>query len=296
MKIKQLIIPVIFLALMASCNPLKQMQTHQSSIEEAYNAGNYQKALESYEQLVRYHKTKGSSVKTEYLEMAAKSAVEVEHYQQAEELLLRWIDKSDDYEPIRLLGSIYEETGKTDKEYDHWNRYWDDIQSEEMKEEIGTRLFAIEMERKEYDKALKRAREMPPMSDPRILFMRVEALDATGNQEEARKVCNSLLEKNPDYEPAMLWKAKDIYERAEKWYKAEMSEYNENPEYTAYVYLRRELKKISAMYRESRDLFEKLHQDDPNNKTFIRYLKNIYLRLEMREEAAKMDMLLENQQ
>jgi predicted Zn-dependent protease len=49
------------------------------------------------------------------------------------------------------------------------------------------------------------------------------------------------------------------------------------------------------MYRQSRDIFEKLHQEDPDNQLYIKYLKNIYLRLEMNEEAAKMDMLLENQ-
>jgi tetratricopeptide (TPR) repeat protein len=151
------------------------------------------------------------------------------------------------------------------------------------------------MKRKEYEDALERANKMPPLSDPRIMSMRMEALEETGKKDEARKLCETILEKHPDYEPAMEWKAIDIYERAESWYKSEMSKYNENADYTAYVYLRRELKKISAMYRESRDIFEKLHQNNPGNTQYIKYLKNIYLRLEMREEATKMDMLLENQ-
>ncbi|WP_291856731.1 hypothetical protein [Marinilabilia sp.] len=49
------------------------------------------------------------------------------------------------------------------------------------------------------------------------------------------------------------------------------------------------------MFRESRELFEKLHEDDPDNQQYIKYLKNIYLRLDMKGEASKMDMLLENQ-
>ena len=59
--------------------------------------------------------------------------------------------------------------------------------------------------------------------------------------------------------------------------------------------LKRELKKISAMFRQSRELFEKLHEGDPDNEQYIKYLKNIYLRLDMNGEASKMDMLLENQ-
>lgn len=295
MRIIQLTAFALLLALMASCNPLKKMYNHQDSMEEAFNAGNYEQALISYNQLVNFHKANETELETEYLAMAAKSAVQTEQYRQAENLLKQWIEETDDFEPVKLLATVYEETGKTDLEYKHWNRYWDQIESDDLKKEVGTRLFTIEMNRKEYDKALERAKKMPPMSDPRIRFMRVEALDSRDEKEEAREICNDILEKNPDFKPAIAWKAKDIYERAEEWYKAEMSEYNKNPEYTAYVYLRRELKKISAMYRESRDLFEKLHQEDPDNETFIKYLKNIYLRLEMREEATKMDMLLENQ-
>lgn len=295
MKIQSLIISGFLLILIIGCNPLKQMQSHQDSIEEAYNAGNYQQALTAFDELSNYHSSKESEVELKYIKMAAQSAIELQQNQQAEELLQQWINKSEDLEAIELLASVYQKAGKTDKEYDLWNQHWDKIESQDKKKEVGSRLFTIEMDREEYEKALERVNEMPPLSDPRTMFMRVEALDATGQDEEAREVCNKLLEKHPDYAPALEWKGKDIYDRAEAWYKSEMKKYDENPEYTAYVYLRRELKKISSMFRQSRDIFEKLHQDNPENNSYIKYLKNIYIRLEMREEAAKMDMLLENQ-
>jgi tetratricopeptide (TPR) repeat protein len=295
MKIKKLTTSFLLLALLAGCNPLKQLQTHQASIKNAFEAGNYSEVLVNYEKLKDYHSSKGSEVKTEYLKMAAESAVKLERYPMAEELLQEWLDRDEDFEAVKMLANVYEQTGKTDKEYKLWNRYWEKIESPELKKEVGQKLFAIEMEQKEYDKALDRAKEMPPMNDPRIVFLRVKALEATDKKEEARSLCNTLLEKNSDFKPALEWKAKDLYEQAENWYKAEMREYNKDPNYTAYVYLKRELKKISAMYRQSRDIFEKLHQEDPDNQLYIKYLKNIYLRLEMNEEAAKMDMLLENQ-
>ncbi|PWD98318.1 tetratricopeptide repeat protein [Marinilabilia rubra] len=295
MRIRKIFAPVILIAVLASCNPLKQMQTHQNSMKESFDAGNHNQVLMAFNQLENYHETKESSVSLDYIKMAAKSALEVEKYTQAEELLKKWKSKSDDFEAVKLLGEVYQKTGKNDKEYNLWSENFDRIESEEMKKEIGSRLFAIEMEKKEYNKALDRARKMPPMSDPKIVFLRVQALEATDQTDEAREVNNALLKKNPEFKPALEWKAGDIYERAEKWYKAEMSEYNKNPEYTAYVYLKRELKKISSMYRQSRDIFEKLHQEKPGNEKYIKYLKNIYLRLEMREEATKMDMLLKNQ-
>jgi tetratricopeptide (TPR) repeat protein len=295
MKIKKLTISILLLAFLGGCNPLKQLQSHQTAIQNAFETENYPEVLVNYEKLKDYHSSQGSEVETEYLKMAALSAVKLERYPMAEELILEWLDREEDIEAVQMLANVYEQTGKTDKEYKLWNRYWDKIESPELKKEVGQKLFAIEMEQKEYEKALERAREMPPMNDPRIVFLRVKALEATGKKEEARSVCNTLLEKNPDFKPAREWKAIDLYEQAENWYKAEMSEYNKDPNYTAYVYLKRELKKISALYRQSRDILEKLHQEDPDNQLYIKYLKNIYIRLEMNEEAAKMDMLLENQ-
>jgi len=295
MNLRKLIFPVSLLIIVTSCNPLKQMQTHQTSMQQAYEMKDYPGVLTAFNQLESYHDSKESKAKPAYLKMAGEAALETENYDLAEDLLLRRLDRSQDMETVELLAEVYSQTGKTDKEYDLWNRYQDQIESEEKKAEVSQKLFAIEMKRKEYEKALDRARKMPPLLDPRMMFMRVEALDATGRDEEAREVCNNLLERNPDFKPAMEWKAMDIYERAEKWYKAEMSKYNQDQNYTAYVYLKRELKKISSMYRQSRELFEKLHEQDPDNQQYIKYLKNIYLRLEMREEATKMDMLLENQ-
>jgi tetratricopeptide (TPR) repeat protein len=295
MNLRKLIFPVFLLLIVAACNPLKQMQSHQTSMQQAYDTKDYPGVLTAFNQLESFHASKESKIKPVYLTMAGKAAIETGNNELAEEVLLRRLDRSDDIETAELLADVYSRTGKTDKEYDLWNKYQDQIESEEKKAEVSQKLFAIEMKRKEYEKALDRARNMPPLSDPRMMFMRVEALDATGQNEEAREVCNNLLEKNPDFKAAMEWKAIDIYERAEKWYKAEMSKYNKDQNYTAYVYLKRELKKISSMYRQSRELFEKLHSETPDNQEYIKYLKNIYLRLEMREEATKMDMLLENQ-
>ncbi len=295
MNSRKLILPVLLMMIIAACNPLKQVQGYQSSISRAYETKDYPGVLTAYNQLEKYHQTKESNVKPEYLKMAGQAAMEMENYTRAEEILSRNVEQTGDIEAVEMLANVYEKTGKDDKEYHLWTEHYDKLESEEKKAEVSQKLFAFEMKRKEYEKALERAKRMPSLTDPRFMFMRVEALDATGKEEEAREINNQLLERNPDFKPAMEWKAIDITERAENWYRAEMTKYNKDQNYTAYVYLKRELKKISSMFRQSRELFEKLHAEDPDNQQYIRYLKNIYLRLDMQEEASKMDMLLENQ-
>ena len=295
MNLRKLIFPFALLIIVSACNPLKQIQGYQTNLTQAYESKDYPGVLTAYNQLKKYHQSKESRIMPEYLKMAGEAAIETENYELAETILLRKIEQSQDMETVEMLGRVYQDTGKTDKEYDLWSEYVNQVESEEKRAEISQKLFAIEMRRKDYEKALDRTRKMPPLSDPRFMFMRVEALEATGKKEEAREVCNQLLERDPDFKPAMEWKAIDIVERAEKWYRAEMTKYNKDQNYTAYVYLKRELKKISAMFRQSRELFEKLHEGDPDNEQYIKYLKNIYLRLDMKGEASKMDMLLENQ-
>ena len=101
-----------------------------------------------------------------------------------------------------------------------------------------------------------------------------------------------MLVKDENSIPALEWLAVNEYNKAEEWYKKEIAKYNKNKNATTYAYLRRDLKKISAIFRLARDKFLKLRKLDPNNKSYIKYLKNTYLRLDMKDKAKEMDDLL----
>ena len=295
MKFFRVVVPMISLMVVFGCNPLKQMQTLQGSVSQAFNSGDYEQTLASFDQLNKYQSDQGATTDLSYLKMAAQSANALKRYSRAEELLTGWLERSKDEEAVLMLGELYQETGQTDKEQKHWNQYLSLVTSDEAKLEILSRQFALEMKNENYPAALEVCDRMPPTELPELLFMRAEALKATGKEKEADAIVETILEKNPSFEPALLWKGVKVYNQADKWYQSEMTKYNHKPDYTSYVYLRRELKKISSLYRQCRDIFENLREQDPTNKTYIRYLKNIYLRLEMKAEAVKMDMLLNDQ-
>ncbi len=289
------VVPMLALALLFACNPLKQMQTLQSSVSESFASGNYEQTLVSYDQLKKYQSDKGAATDLTYLKMAAKAANELKRYSRSEELLKGWLERSEDEEAVLLLGELYQKTNQPRKEQDHWKKYFSLVTSDEVKMDILSRQFRLEMKNENYEAALELWDRMPPTNVPELLFMRAEALKATGKEEEADAIVEKILARNPDFEPALFWKGVNVYNNAEKWFQSEMAKYNKKPDYTTYVYLRRELKKISTLYRQSRDMFEKMRGIDPANNTYIKYLKNIYLRLEMKAEAAKLDMLLNNQ-
>ncbi len=298
MKLLRFAFPILALSLAVSCSTMKKTQTlqpMQSAVSDAYAATDYEQTLASYDKLASYEASRGSTPDLAYLKMAAKAAYELERYPRAEQLLNNWLEQSKDEEAVLMLGEVYSNTNQTAKEQAHWDKYLALLKSDEARLEILSRQFKMEVKNREYQKALDLWEQMPPTSSPELLYLRAEALKATGKKEEADKIVDGILDRNPGFEQALFWRASDIYTKAEEWYQSEMGKYNKKPDYTSYVYLRRELKKISELFRQSREMFEALRVIDPTNTTYIKYLKNIYLRLEMKEDAVKMDMLLSSQ-
>ena len=83
------------------------------------------------------------------------------------------------------------------------------------------------------------------------------------------------------------------YAKAEATYTKLMSDYNKNKTQAAYAYLTRDLKKVvSPMYKESRTYFERLRKNEPENKTYIKYLVYINDRLSNEKEVARLKKLL----
>lgn len=110
---------------------------------------------------------------------------------------------------------------------------------------------------------------------------------------EMTKVCKSVLGVDPNNKTALEHIGKERYETAENKYVSAMNEYNKKKSQAAYAYLTRDLKKvISPIYRESRDCYEKLRKIDPSNKTYIKYLINIYGRLDNKAKVKELEKAL----
>lgn len=109
---------------------------------------------------------------------------------------------------------------------------------------------------------------------------------------DCKKLCMSALTDNQEQIPALRYIATSLYNMAEARYKTAMDEYNKNKNNTTYAYLRRDLKRISAIYVDSKGYFEKIHKLSPDDKPTIKYLINIYNRLDKPEVAKTYERLL----
>ncbi len=113
------------------------------------------------------------------------------------------------------------------------------------------------------------------------------------DDKEATTLCREALKDNPNDVVALNYMAVSTYNNAESKYKKTMDDYNKNKTQAAYAYMSRDLKRvITPMYKQSRDYFERLRKAEPDNKNNVRYLINIYRRLDNKQKVQELEKLL----
>lgn len=112
------------------------------------------------------------------------------------------------------------------------------------------------------------------------------------SEKELSQLCKVALKDNKDQIVALDYLGITLYESAQTQYKKAMSNYEKKKTATEYAYLKRDLKRISNVYVESKNYLEQLRKLDPDNKKYISCLVNIYLRLDQDSKANALKKLL----
>ncbi len=272
------------------CNPLKQLQTAQNDAEKEYNSKNYQLAFEKYTTLIDKYKQGNIEVPYNLYINTASSAMNIGNYDAAIKNYQEALSDSVSLNAVKNLIAATEKTANNNLPgiLDKYGSYLKDNGEEEY---YNIKLFENAVRSGNQDKIITSYRNLKTPNESQSMEY-VKALEISGKKKDAISFCNELVKNNPEFFKAKEYRGEYYYNFAENWYKNEMAKYNKDKNYTAYVYLKRELKKISANYRLAKNEYEALHAKYPSEKKYIKYLKNIYLRLEMKNEAADMDKLL----
>jgi len=291
MKVFKKLFQVVVISLvLLSCNPLKQLQTATDEANKEFNSNNYELAFEKYSTL--FEKYKQSNVEipyglyVNYANSAAKTGkyeVAIDNYKKA----------LSDSVSVNLVKGLVEASEKTPKNnllgiLDQYKTYLIDNGEEAY---YNNKVFENAVKNGSQDIIVSSYKNLKTPTEVQSMEY-IKALETLGQKKEAINFCNELVKNNPEYFKAKEYRGEYYYNFAENWYKSEMDKYNKDKNYTAYVYLKRELKKISSNYKIAKAEYEALHTKYPEEKKYIKYLKNIYLRLEMKNEASEMDKLL----
>lgn len=288
---KGLIVLGIGLGMLVACSPLKKIEGSKTAALVTYASQDYDRAYIQLSEVINQYKAAKMVVPNDIYLKAADCALKIKNYVGATDYFMSSLSDSVTLQGVKGYISSVKAQGNQEKTSEAIIKYAEFLNNAGASDYVSTEKFEIALDSKDDKQVVETYPSLNSPNEEQSMAY-VSSLDALGKKKEAIDYCNKLVKENTDYNLAKEWKAVYYYNKAEEVYKTKMANYNKNKTYTAYVYLKRDLKKVSADYRIAKDLFEDLRKDSPDEKKYIRYLKNIYLRLEMKREASAMDKLL----
>ena len=292
-KIMKKILLLLAITSLMACNPTKKLPSLQSQADAAFEQADYNKAYTLYKEYTAIASTNNVDITPNLNVKLAQACVQLDKVDEASALYNALLEDEAQIKLIAEYAQMLQSKGQVDDELALWNTHKSQLESSDLQKLSFERLITLQTSKKDYAAVIASYNSRGDLkASKQAQLSHVKALEATKKGYAAVKACNLLLKEAPDYTEALEWKAKYYYEKAEKRYQYEMAKYNKKKNATTYAYLRRDLKKVSADFRIARSTYLKLRKQDASNKSYIRHLKNIYLRLDQKGEAAKMDRLL----
>lgn len=289
-RIKELL--VIIVLILAACSPTKQITGLESDITGLYAQERYDELLLQYDKLLVLKNKNNTPLAKNTLLLAGKAAYKTSRHNEALDIL-RSINDLQDLEAIMMMGESLELTARPEEALDYWQTRLPLLEGSEHYRDIVLKIYRTQQRVEDYEAANQTWQKIDPQNDSDLMYEQVEVLSKLNRTQDVLTLSKQILKLEPKHEKALFKLADYYYNKAENWYKSEMDKYNRNPNNTTYAYLRRELKKISADFRTARDLLETLHSVAPENKLYMAYLANTYIRLDMKKEAEQMTKKLE---
>ncbi len=278
--------------ILAACSPTKQITGLESDITGLYAQERYDELLLQYDKLLVLKNKNNTPLAKNTLLLAGKAAYKTSRHNEALDIL-RSINDLQDLEAIMMMGESLELTARPEEALDYWQTRLPLLEGSEHYRDIVLKIYRTQQRVEDYEAANQTWQKIDPQNDSDLMYEQVEVLSKLNRTQDVLTLSKQILKLEPKHEKALFKLADYYYNKAENWYKSEMDKYNRNPNNTTYAYLRRELKKISADFRTARDLLETLHSVAPENKLYMAYLANTYIRLDMKKEAEQMTKKLE---
>ncbi|MBP5365199.1 MAG: hypothetical protein J6Y82_04670 [Bacteroidales bacterium] len=288
MKLQQILISALGGMIVFACGPSKNLSLQQRAEGDALFAqGNYAAALEKYKLLnlethtfdsTLFRNVAVSAYKTADYNMACQYGTKVKHNSDNELTFILYESQDSVGQPDNAVFLIEENQPIFEEKYG--------------KQTILTRLANHYIDHKDAKIAdIYTQAETPELRSLCFDHYFKQIKDSTA-EKDLMAICRKALKDNPDQIKAIDYIAVSLYNTGESRYNAVMSEYNKNKNATTYAYLRRDLKRITPFYTEAKTHFEHLRKLAPDEKNYIKYLINIYNRLDQGDKSKALRKLL----
>ena len=283
MTMKKLIIVALIASIgtLSSCGGSKILTQKNTEAQSSFSSGDYQIALNSYEEIIGIYTTNDNSDGCPVYTNAGISAYKVGDYKKAIKYL-----KLDEFSTFKnpqtlyYLGLAFNKVDNLSLEMLALQDYLNDYPQGEKFDEVQERLYYLYVESDNYDKALTL---WPVISkgkegDIDLIESYFGIYEGLNNSDSCTVIATRLLKLDPRNETALFYKGKKYYRQAEDLYQTEMKAYNAKKTNKQYKKLLAALDIVTADFKKSLGYFKKLYSDYPKPE-YANYLSHIYNRL-----------------
>ncbi|MAE09271.1 MAG: hypothetical protein CL661_10995 [Bacteroidetes bacterium] len=273
---------------LGGCGTGKQLAQQTHIADSYYKAGNYIEALSLYSEIIDQYENNNNLTGCPVYTRAGESALKDNHPKLAINYLKKARNTSyTNASTYFLLAEGYKQIDNLSLEINTLSDYLKLYPDGKDAAIVKKRLFYTYVESENFDKALELWPEIYAnnQSDTELLegyFIANKGLD---NTDKCNDIAEKLLGLDKDNITALVWFAKQYYNKAEDRYQIEIKAYDKKKTKKQYNILIKALEIVTVDFKKSLSYFKKIYTLQPTSKN-AQYLSHIYGRLSDKKKAA----------
>lgn len=271
----------------AGCAPLRHIEELSKEADAAMEAGERERALDLYEQIIAMHRENDRSVDGRILRNAGLIAFDLGETSKAIEYLdpVRHTDAAD-AQTYRALALSYREIDNLSREIRMLEYYVNQYPAGADFGEMQRRLFMTYVESQNFRQAYDLWPELEgsPEEDENLMSAYLEVLIALDHDKQATLHAEQILAMNRNNLTALDWLARHHFREADALYRREMQAYEQNRTHRQYAQLLDALEIVNTNLRIALDYFTRLYNQNPTSE-YASFLANIYERFQDEDNA-----------
>lgn len=271
----------------AGCGIGPRLATLQDSADNAIESGDYQTALNNYEEIIELKSSRGQEISGMTYYNAGITAWEVDQTGKAVKYLTESERKGYTTEiTFYILSQAYRNIDNLSLEISSLENYVQRYPEGEYIDEQRKRLFETYLESNNLDLAMELWEDLGQLAekDPGLLENYFILNNRLKNEEELKEIAERIYSLDSNNKTALKYLGEHYFWLAENRYNEEMKAYENNHTRSQYRILLNALDEINEQFRMSRDYLERLWEIEPSPGTAV-YLRNIYFRFGNEEKA-----------
>lgn len=287
MKIRYTLVIFTLILFFSACNSSKQISSSINNAKSLYQTGNYENALQQFEEVITDYEKKNQQKECPVYGDAAYAAMQLGETDKAISYFKK--DQRSNFasaDTYYQLSELYREIDNLSKELDELEAYVNKFPEGKEMEKVKRRLFEVYVESENWEQANTLWETLSEDDQEKIVLL--EGYFTTNKALDNDSVCNliatNLLGKDENNLVGLDWMAKKYFWQAEYLYQDELKAYEKNKTNKQYKKLLKALDVVSSDFKTSLNYFEKIYAQDPKPAT-AKYIGNIYNRLDNKKKA-----------